>query len=282
MIILIQQVDYARYAIELKGNLLIFVNPEVLSGLGEDTFWTWIIRETGAEVGVPKQIASEDIILHYSTMGKPAHPSQTIALLWELYPEMSLRLGTNFKKRQRLIDASLISRWVTVPTHYSRAFYARDAKVLPIAIDSELFTPAIDKFEVRKNLGLVPEGKYVFWGGGSHAMKGRDLRDNWLINNPEYSLLFADKDNPLPQDQVAKLMQAADGILNTSRLVPLFMIDWEALACGLPIIDGGGIARELPLKYSPREFVRESGWFRVDAVHQWLEYIEYCKWELRK
>jgi hypothetical protein len=113
-------------------------------------------------------------------------------------------------------------------------------------------------------------------------MKGRDLRDNWMINNPEYSLLFADKDNPLPQDQVAKMMQAADGILNTSRLVPLFMIDWEALACGLPIIDGGGLVRELPLKYSPREFVRESGWFRVDAVHQWLEYIEYCKWELRK
>jgi hypothetical protein len=266
----------------LKGNPLIFVNPEVLSGLGEDTFWTWIIRETGAEVGVPKNVAKDDIILHYSTMGKPAHPGNTIALLWELYPEMSLRLGTSFKKRQRLIDASLVSRWVTVPTHYSRAFYARDAKVLPIAVDSDLFTPPIDKFEVRKNLGLAPEGKYVFWGGGSHEMKGRDLRDTWLLDNPEYSLLFADKDNPVPQDQVAKLMQAADGILNTSRLVPLFMIDWEALACGLPIIDGGGVVRELPLKFSPREFVRESGWFRTDAIHSWLQYIENCKWELRK
>jgi hypothetical protein len=259
---------------------MIFVNPEVLLGLGEDTFWTWIIRETGAEIGVPKSVGKKDIVLHYSTMGKPLHPNQSIALLWELYPEMTLRLRMNFKRRQRLIDASLSSRWATVPTHYSRAFYARDAEVLPIAVDQELFSPPVDKLALRRELGLEPQGKYVFWGGGSHVMKGRDLRDIWLANHPEYTLLFADKENPMNQIEVARLMKSADGILNTSRLVPLFMIDWEALACGLPIIEGGGVKRELPHHYSPRDYVKSEGWFRSDAILIWQKFIDKCVWEL--
>jgi hypothetical protein len=214
-------------------------------------------------------------------MGKPTHPKNTITLLWELYPEMSLRLGTNFKKKERLITKSLSSRWATVPTHYCRAFYARNTEVMPIAVDSEIFRPALDKARIREELGLRPEGKYIFWGGGSHEMKGRDLRDRWLESNPDFTLLFADKDNPLPQNEVARLMQASDGILNTSRLVPLFMIDWEALACDLPIVDGGGVKRDLPLTYSPREFVRNSGWFRSDAITMWSRYIDKCKRELR-
>lgn len=261
---------------------MLFLNPEILSGLGEDTFWTWILRELKAEVGVPKKIQKRDIILHYSTMGKPLHASNTVSLLWELYPEMSLRLGTNFKKKQKLIDASCNARWATVPTHYCRAFYSRDTDVLPIAVDENLFAPSEAKEATRIKLGLNPVQKYIFWGGGSHEMKGRDLRDAWLKNNPDYQLLFADKNNPLPQNDVSQLMQAADGILNTSRLVPLFMIDWEALACDLPIVEGGGVKRDLPLHYSPREFVKNSGWFRSDAIVTWAEYIDKCVWELNR
>ena len=213
-------------------------------------------------------------------MGAPRFPGNTISLLWELYPEMTLRLGTKFKKRQKLIDASLSARWATVPTHYCRALYSRDTTVLPIAVDSDLFAPSKNKLETKKELGLNPEQKYIFWGGGSHEMKGRDLRDSWLLQNPDFKLLLADKDNPLPQSQVSKLMQASEGILNTSRLVPLFMIDWEALACDLPIIEGGGVKRDVPLKYSPRKFVEESGWFRKDALVAWDSYLSKCIWEL--
>jgi hypothetical protein len=259
---------------------MLFINPEIMSGLGEDTFWTWIRRETNAEVGVPRKISKTDIVLHYSTMGRPDFPSNTVTLLWELYPEMALRLGYKFKKRQRLIDASLVSRWATVPTHYCRAFYAKDASILPIAIDSQLFSPALDKKKTRLELGLNPSGKYIFWGGGSHEMKGRDLRDKWLSEHEDYTLLFADKDNPLPQTEVANLMRASDGILNTSLLVPLYMIDWEALACDLPIVEGGGVKRDLPLHYSPREYVKQAGWFREDAILTWQAYIDKCLWEL--
>lgn len=261
---------------------MLYVNPEILSGLGEDTFWTWIIRELGAEVGVPKSVKRGDVVLHYSTMGSPKHPANTITLLWELYPEMSLRLGTSFKKKEKLIKASLVSRWATVPTHYCRAFYARNVEVMPIAVDSDIFCPPLNKMKLRKDLGLNPEGKYVFWGGGSHEMKGRDLRDNWLDSHKDYTLLFADKDNPVSQEKVAQLMQASDGILNTSRLVPLFMIDWEALACDLPIIEGGGVKRDLPLSYSSRDYVKKSGWFRSDAISMWSEYIDKCRSEMNK
>jgi len=162
----------------------IYLVPEVMSGLGEDTFWTWFARETGAEFDLPKHLESQDLVLHYSTVGRPRFPNQSIALLWELYPEMSLRLGKNFYRRSRLVRLSESARWAVCATHYSRAFYSRETSVLPIGVNTDLFRPALDRSVLRRELGWQVEGKYAIWVGADHPMKGPDLRDRWLEANP--------------------------------------------------------------------------------------------------
>jgi len=75
-------------------------------------------------------------------------------------------------------------------------------------------------------------------------------------------------------------MAASDGFLNTSRLVPLFMFEWECLATGLPMIEAGGIERE-HCPSDPRAFVFDLGWSRSQAVSTWMDYIERRRFELR-
>lgn len=257
----------------------LFLVPEVASGLGEDTFWTWAAREMGGILENPRKLERGDVVLHYSTKGAPRHPEQTIALLWELYPEMSLRLGTSYFRRNLKLRRSFSARWATCPTHYSRAFYGKETVVLPIGVNTDLFRPAVDKKTVRAELGLELNGKYVLWAHQNHVMKGPDLRDAWLDKNPDWSIIKFEREKPISQELLAKYMQAADASLNTSRLVPLYMVDWEALAAGLPFIDGGGTQRELPKSYDPRGFVMESGWSRETAKESWLEYIDKCRFE---
>lgn len=252
-----------------------------MSGLGEDTFWTWFARETGAEFALPQRLESQDIVLHYSTVGRPRFPGQSISLLWELYPEMALRLGKSFYRRSRLVRLSQSSRWAVCATHYSRAFYARETAVLPIGVDTDLFSPAIDRDKTRQQLGWDLKGKYAIWVGADHPMKGPDLRDTWAKDNPDWNLILVPKESPIAQSKLATMMSAADGFLNTSRLVPLYMFEWECLASGLAMIDAGGIQREHTTQ-NPRNFVFEMQWSRGQALQLWLDFIERCRFELRR
>ena len=260
----------------------IFLNPEVMSGLGEDTFWTWFQRESGAEVGVPRHIGSNDIVLHYSTMGKPSFPNQTINLLWELYPEMSLRLGKKFGSKNRRIGKSLVSKWHAVATPYSRAFYPVSTKVLPIAVNSDMFKPGESKSAAKKMLGLDPNRPVAFWSGANHVMKGPDLRDSWLESNPDWQGLIISKEKPIGQEELALHMQASDGFLNTSRLIPYFMVDWECIAADLPMIEAGGVEREFLLPSSnTRSVLFEKNWDRKSAIDLWLKFIDECSQTLK-
>jgi hypothetical protein len=259
----------------------IFLVPEVMSGLGEDTFWTWFARETGAEFALPNKLGAEDIVLHYSTVGRPAFPGQSISLLWELYPEMALRLGKSFYRRSRLVRLSESARWATCATHYSRAFYSKETVVIPIGVNTDLFSPATDKAGVRRELGWDINGKYAIWVGAHHPMKGPDLRDAWAQSHPDWNVVTVQKETPINQEQLAKMMSTCDGFLNTSRLVPMYMFEWECLASGLPMIEAGGIQREHEPE-NPREFVFEMGWSRTQSLQTWMSFIDKCRFELRK
>lgn len=261
----------------------IYLAPEIASGLGEDTFWTWIAREANAEFELPNKLEKGDIVLHYSTKGKPKFPGQSISLLWELYPEMALRLGVKFKKRNKLINSSLESRWATCPTHYSRAFYGKETIVLPIAVDSDLFKPVKDeeaKMALRKKLDIPQDKTVLIWSGIEHPMKGPDLRDKFEAANPNIHLLKFSRLSPISQPELADYMRASDGWLNTSRLIPLYMFEWEAFSAGLKMVDGGGVQREFNPQ-NPSEFVRDMGWRRSNALTTWLEFVEKCRYELR-
>jgi glycosyltransferase involved in cell wall biosynthesis len=259
----------------------IFLTPEIKSGLGEDTFWTWFAREVGGEFDLPKKIGPTDVVLHYSTMGKPQFPNNTISLLWELYPEMALRLGKKYPPKMKKIQASFAARWGTCPTHYSRAFYSKNTTVLPIGVDTNLFKPALSKNELRAKHGYAPTDKIAFWSGQTHPMKGPELREKWALENPSWKLISRPRENVISQEELVEYMQMSDGFLNTSRLIPLYMVEWEALATGLPFIQAGGVEREFDPK-SPREFVIENNWSRDQAKVLWQEFIDKCRFELTR
>lgn len=79
---------------------MIYLNTPGLNSLGDDTFWTWFIREFKGETTVGWALGNnpDDVVLQYSTMGASKHQN-TIGLLWELYPEMEVQLkSTEFKR----------------------------------------------------------------------------------------------------------------------------------------------------------------------------------------
>lgn len=256
----------------------IYLQPEIRSGLGEDTFWTWFAREIGAEFDLPRKLGTGDIVLQYSTMGSPKFPENTVSLMWELYPEMALRLGQPFRKKINRIKRSYISRWGTCPTHYSRAFYSKNTTVLPIGVDTEVFKPALNKTQLRAKLGYGEFDKIAFWSGQTHPMKGPELRDKWEENNPDWKLITRPRESVISQASLSELMQVSDGFLNTSKLVPLYMVEWEAMAVGLPFIEAGGVQREFNPS-GPRDFVFDFRWSRNQAKDIWVDYVDRCSFE---
>jgi len=248
------------------------------SGLGEDTFWTWMKRELKNTVKIanPKDIQSKDIILNYSINGKPKYPRQTITLLWELYPEMVFQLQQSFTREMILIKNSTSARWLTVTSELMLLYYKDYGyiDILPIGIDTELFKPA-DKKELRNKYNLPQDKKIIFWFGTKHKMKGYDLLKQYMIQNPSYYYIVRLKRNIIPQKQLSELMAASDYFLRTSRLRPFYVIEWEAMACNLPFINIG-IEPEFVLNGDTRTNLLKRKWDRKTALNIWKEYIDDC------
>jgi hypothetical protein len=59
------------------------------------------------------------------------------------------------------------------------------------------------------------------------------------------------------------------------------MVEWEALATGLPFIQAGGVEREFDPE-SPREFVIETKWSRDQAKILWWDFVDKCRFETKK
>lgn len=249
---------------------MIYLAPEVRSGLGEDTFWTWFAREfPNASFDIPATAKPEDCILQYATLGpSPVIGGKKVALLWELYPEMKARgFGGDDAKITRMKECAAASdvRAITSPLMYE--FFDGDLTVLPIGVDTDLFRP-MDKAEMRSKHG-VPDGRVGFWCGTDHPMKGRDRLNSYGPQHPEVRWITVSKNECLPQTQLAELMNCADFALFTGRLRPYFMIEWEAMACDVPVVDVSGCERDFIPGAHPREDVMRLGWSRHQAKEQW-------------
>jgi hypothetical protein len=269
----------------------IWLNPEDAHGYGDDNFWPWAKRTfPGAEWGVPGQIGPRDIVLHYSTMGVPRHPQQTISLLWELYPEMRERLDSAaFEARIHLIEQSCAARWRTIPTPASARHYLHldgPLPIHPLCVDTDLFRP-MNKGAMRLKHGFPIDATIGFWSGTDHAMKGYDRLLNYAAAHPSVRWIVASKNDAhvlipgefnvchVAQPYLAELMNCADFILSVSRLRPFYMCEWEAFSCDLPMIDISG-EREFVPSAHPRDDVFARGWDRATGRDRWLDYIAEC------
>jgi glycosyltransferase involved in cell wall biosynthesis len=274
--------------------MTIYLAPEVRSGLGEDTFWEWSFREFPSATfsHPPVNLPAGDVLLQYSTLGVPNAFGNTVALLWELHPEMRLQLGGNdwddvIARTER---CAADCRRRVISTRFAAEHYRRFGKVdlLPIGVDAELFKPMPGQQESLRAKYNIPDGRVGFWMGTNHPMKGFDRLRDYARENPDVHWIIVHKTRGergrfppanstefthIPQAQLAELMNCADFFLACGRLRPWFMVEWEAMACNLPFIDISGLEREFPLSSNPREELLLHGWDRESAKKQWLEYL---------
>lgn len=266
------------------GAALIYLAPEIKSGLGEDTFWTWFNREFESTFSLPAEMGPKDVLLQYSTLGPSrVKGGKKVALLWELHPEM-LKQGVLVGYSDvlnRIMLCSQDSDVRTISSRFMTEFYG-EAHELPIAVDSDLFKP-MDKKAMRAKHN-IPDGKVCFWGGSPHHMKGPDRLMKYARENPDVYFITAWKKQPAqapkgkvvvraPQQELAELMNCADYMLGTSRLRPFYMIEWEALCTGLPYLNISGLEKDFNPSPEPRNDVIQRGWTRKQAKQSWGEFL---------
>jgi len=270
---------------------VIYLSPEVVGALGEDTFWTWFAREfPTARFGIPWRLRHNDIVLRYSTLGFVGRAGKSLALLWELYPEMKERLASAAwdARIDKVMECARYSTYRTVASPIMAPYYSQYGSVatLPIGVDTEVFAPRRDKGALRRKWGLPVDKEIGLWVGTTHPMKGFELLRTYAVANPSVYWIVvwkwdAEAGNlpgalnlvTVPQRALAELMNAADFFLSTSLLRPFYMVEWEAMACDLPMRVVGIQDKDFSPSTSPREDIFARGWDRTSAKRLWAEYL---------
>jgi len=257
---------------------VIYLNPEVRSGLGEDTFWTWFHREfpKSTFAAAPKVLAPDDCLLQYSTMGPPSSVGITIGLMWELYHEMRDQLkSSEWNKKIAKVEACAKScKHLVVASELMSPCYEPFGKVdvIPIGVDTELFRPPQDKAALRESLGM-PDEYTVFWCGTKHLMKGYDSLSKMMVLKPDWNFVVQWKHQSISQTALARIMQACDAVAVVGLLRPYFMVEWEAMACDLAVLKSTDMVKDFEPSESPRQDVFSRGWSRKDARTTWAHYL---------
>lgn len=274
---------------------MIYLNAEIFSGLGDDTFWCWFEREfpgvTNRGIIGPK--TNKDAILQYSTMGEiEENDAVSIALLWELLPEMKVVFNSNEwdHKINATNQAAGTCKYRVVPTKFSIPYYSQygNIDILPIGIDTDLFKPAENKQEIRKKYNLPLDKEIGFWGGTRHPMKGFDNLQIYAKGNPNVHWVIVwktpnEKGNAdhlncnqftlVNQTTLTELMSCCDFILCCGMLRPFYMIEWEAMACNLKVINITGFDKDFSPSRNPRDDIFKLGWDRKTVKKTWEKYL---------
>ena len=277
---------------------MIYLSAEVVSGLGEDTFWTWFNREfkNSSTFSKYNSVNKNDIILQYSTLGASKFPNNTVALLWELYPNMKERLATNQYDLiiNNIMNCGRNAVRRVVASKLMVNYYKDLGKidVLPIGVDTEIFKP-LDKVSMRNKYGIPLNKKVGIWGGTNHKMKGFNRLTEWNSHKNEdffwiivwkcneekdrEDLLQLDKVKyftKIHQQQLAELFSCADFYLSSGLLDPYYMIEWEAMASNLKIIQSDlNMKKDFTPSLNPREDVFRLKWDRKTAKITWENYL---------
>jgi len=270
---------------------LIYLNAEVVSGLGEDTFWTWFHREFPSSVfDEPSVLKDEDIVLRYSTLGFLPVRGKQLALCWELYPAMRDRFGISSwdEKITMVHETARYATYRTVASEITRSDYDQygSVEIIPIGVDIDLFRPLENKRELREKYGLPQDREIGVWVGTMHPMKGYSLLLEYAKKRPDMHWITICKTKheavAMPgasafvhatQQVSCELINAADFFLSTSLLKPYFMAEWEAMACDIPMRIIGEPNKEFVPSDHPREDVLALGWDRPSVKKLWERFL---------
>lgn len=270
---------------------MIYLNAEVISGLGEDTFWTWIHREFPSSVfDEPAHLEECDVVLRYSTLGFLPVVGKQVALCWELYPSMRDRFAVSSwdEKIAAVHEAARYATYRTVGSTLTLPEYEKygSVDIIPIGVDVDLFRPLDNKAELRAKYGLPLDKEIGLWVGTAHPMKGYALLLEYARTHPEIHWVTICKTEHesvqmpgatsfvhVPQQTSCELINAADFFLSTSLLQPYFMAEWEALACNIPMRLVGESGKEFIPSENPRDDVLRLGWDRPSVKKCWERFF---------
>jgi len=270
---------------------VIYLNAEVVSGLGEDTFWTWFHREFPASVfEEPTKLGDGDVVLRYSTLGFLPVVGKQVALCWELYPAMRERFGSSLwdDKIAAVRETARYATYRTVASDLTRADYETfgSVDVIPIGVDVDVFRPLPDKRALRAKYSLPTDKKIGVWVGTAHPMKGFALLLEYARSHPDIHWITICKTDyesvtmpgasrfvHVPQETACELVNAADFFLSTSLLRPFFMAEWEAMACDVPMRLIGEPGKEFTPSASPRADLLRAGWDRPTVKTLWEQFF---------
>jgi len=286
---------------------MIYLVCECKSGLNEDTFWTWFEREFKNHIFINKPIIpecfneNEDCIIVYSTMGKIQNPFNkkyiAFCLAWELYPEMKLMLNSNQWDNRILLtqECAKDATEILVATDFAVPYYAEFGLVskMELGLDTEVFTPLLNKTDLRLKYGLPSDAKIGYWGGTNHVMKGFDRLIDYARNNDNIFWIIVwkqeeDRGNcpldiknkqyvKIPQRQINELMNCSDFFLCTSRLRPYYMTELEAMSTNIKFIFTENIERDFIPSENPREDIFNNGWDRNCVKQKWTSLFNKYK-----
>lgn len=279
--------------------MTVYLSAEHISGLGEDTFWTWFQREfPSSKFMVPNKLNDSDIVLRYSVLG-PITSGKAVALLWELLPEMKVKLRSNVwdEKIRKIRQCAKESQYRTIASPIMKGYYEEFGEVdyIPLGVNTDLFKPIADKEMLRKKYGLPLDRKIGFWCGTTHPMKGFDKLREWAKEHPEiYWIIVWKQRSETPnvfaqlkmrlekrfssylhvsQETLAELMNAADFFLVPGMLRPFYLVEWEAMACDLPPVIIGEQTKDFVPSNHPREDIFRLKWDRKTVRKIWEEYL---------
>lgn len=272
----------------------IYLSPVVRSGYGEETFWVWFEKKfKNSSYKLPKAYKKGDVLLRYSTKGPlKAKNLKTIALCWELLPEMKTVLGSNEWDAtiETTYETAKNADKIVVASRFSVPYYEKYGKVdiLPIGVDTDLFRPYSDKekYELKIKYGIPLNVEVGFWCGTTHKMKGFQNVQKYADENPNiYWIIvwYGERGNfvgngqehyLVNQQKMAELMNCANFQLSASILRPYYIIEYEGMACNLPqrkIVD---IEKDFEAGNNPRDVIFEKKWDRHSAKILWEDYIK--------
>lgn len=272
---------------------MIYLNAEIVSGLGEDTFWTWFHREFPTSVfEEPKRLTDVDAVLRYSTLGFLPMVGKQVALCWELYPAMKERFGSSLwdDKIAMVHEAARYATYRTVASSLTAPLYEPygTVDIIPIGVDIDVFRPLTgDRDELRAKYGLPQDKEIGVWIGTAHPMKGFALLLDYARLHPEIHWVTICKTGPesvampgatsfvqVSQKTVRDLINAGDFFLSTSLLRPFFMAEWEAMACDVPMRVIGEREKEYAPSAHPRDDVLRLGWDRPSVKKKWELFLD--------
>ncbi len=273
---------------------MIYLSPEVRTSVNEDTFWDWMNRVfSQSSFEVPSTLNVDDIILRYSAMGFLPVAGKSVALCWEMYPQMQKLYHNNSLSEdavKRVYEAARYCTYRVVATPKNAVWYEKfgTVEVIPIGVDTDFWRPYNNKAEFRKKYDIPQNAKVGVWIGTFHHMKGFARLVEYAQNNPEiYWIIVIGRqyralsafDNAkifmdVPQSIIVELINAADFYLCTNRLSAYYMADWEAMSCNIPFVYDSEESPEFKVSLNPREEVMRRGWSRQSVQKQWTDFFE--------